>query len=174
MTETRRRIGEDGASSPVREKGKGKQERPEPGHVQPGYVQLEAWRAADDLAVALFKVTRRLEGDSRWLVTQVVRAATSAPANIAEGYGRASNKEFLQHLTVAHGSLHEVGYFIHFMRRTELLDAKTSDNLFERCQRASRILYGLMKSVRSDTMQRETQRRYLREEGEEYRADVDD
>jgi len=154
--------------------GNRKQERRAAGDFQPGYMQLEAWRAADDLAVTLFKVSKRLGGDSRWLVTQIVRAATSAPANIAEGYGRASNKEFLQHLAVAHGSIYEVGYFVHFMRRTELLDAKTCNSLSERCHRASRILYGLMKSVRSDTKQRDTQRRYLREEGEEYLADVDD
>lgn len=155
------------------ETGKGKEERPPPSDSTPGYMRLEAWRFSDDLAVQLFLVTKSLPNNVRWLATQITRAATSAPANIAEGYGRASNREFFQHLAVAHGSLHEVGYYIHFMGRTQLLNPSTCDNLMEQCQRASRIVYGLMKSVRSDTSDRTMNRRYLRELPEVY-ATVDD
>lgn len=154
-------------------KGKGEEDSRPPAGTTSGYARLEAWRFADDLAVQLFHVTKNLPRNVRWLSTQIVRAATSAPANIAEGYGRASNKEFLQHLAVAHGSLQEVEYYIHFMGRTQLLDSATCANLTEQCQRASRIVFGLMKSVRSDTHERTSQRRYLRELPEVYAA-VDD
>lgn len=140
----------------------------------PGYMRLHAWQAADDLAVQLFHVAKSLPSDTRWLCSQMVRAATSAPANIAEGYGRASNKEFLQHLAVAHGSLQEVGYYIHFMRRTELLNAETCKALKAQYESASRLVYGLMKSVRTDTRQPNSKRRYLRENMEAYAANDDE
>jgi four helix bundle protein len=136
-----------------------------------GYMRLDAWRHADDLAVRLFDVTRALPSDVRWLSSQMIRAAVSAPANIAEGYGRASNKEFLQHLAVAHGSLQEVDYYIHFMGRTRLIESSTCDDLKEQCRRTARIVFGLMKAVRSDTRDRNSQRRYLRESPKEYATD---
>jgi len=136
-----------------------------------GYMRLDAWRHADDLAVRLFDVTRALPSDARWLSIQMIRAAVSAPANIAEGYGRASNKEFLQHLAVAHGSLQEVDYYIHFMGRTRLIEPSACDNLKEQCRRTVRIVFGLMKAVRSDTHERSSQRRYLRDVHDAYATD---
>ena len=82
----------------MRETGKGKEDT-RPLSTGSGYMRLDAWRLADDLAVELFRVTKDLPGNVRWLATQIARAATSAPANIAEGYARASNKEFFQQFT---------------------------------------------------------------------------
>ncbi len=152
------------------ESGKGQEENRPSTDAASGYVRLDAWRFADDLAVELFQLTKNLPGDVRWLMTQVVRAATSAPANIAEGYGRASNREFLQHLAVAHGSLYEVEYYLHFMRRTQILDHAKCASMTEKCRRASRTVYGLMKAVRSDAFERPSKRRYLRESPEVYAA----
>ena len=140
--------------------------------LQPRYSQLEAWKFADDLAVRVFHLSSSLPAEHRWLADQMRRAATSAPANIAEGYGRASNKEFLQFLAVAHGSIYEVDYYIHFMSRIGLIDVSVGNELRAECQRAARIVYGLMKSVRSDTRDASTVRRYLREKREVYTADA--
>lgn len=146
----------------MRETGKGKEDT-RPLSTGSGYMRLDAWRLTDDLAAELFRVTKDLPVNVRWLATQIARAATSAPANIAEGHARASNKESFQHLSVAHGSMYEVGYYIHFMGRTQLLDSATCSNLEAQCQRASRLIYGLMKAIRSGTSDPTMKRRYLRE-----------
>lgn len=151
--------------------GNGKEESGRDPGGTPGYMRLDAWRHTDDLAVRLFDVARALPSDVRWLSVQLIRAAASAPANIAEGYGRASNREFLQHLAVAHGSLQEVDYYIHFMSRTSLINSSECNNLMEQCRRSARIVYGLMKAVRSDTRDRNSQRRYLRELRDAYTTD---
>ncbi len=97
-----------------------------------GPARLDAWRFSDDPAVDLFRVTRRFPADLRWLSSQIMKAATSVPANISEGYARSSKKEFLQFLSFAHASLTEVEYWLHFLTRTELIDDSTQARLSTR------------------------------------------
>ena len=134
----------------------------------PRYQQLDAWRFADDLAVEVYRLTKGLPADTRELSRQIFRAAISAPANIAEGYGRASQKEFQQFLVVAHASLYEVGYFLHFLKRIEILSDEKYSLLASDCQRTSRVLFGLMKSIRPGATDVKTPRRYLREQAGVY------
>ncbi len=130
----------------------------------PRYQQLEAWRHADDLAVEVYHLTKKLPWDARELRGQLIRAGTSAPANIAEGYGRPSSKEFLQFLVIARSSLYEVHYFLHFLKRIEVIDQDTHKRLSAECERAVRIMYGLMRSVHARTNTSKNGRRYLKEQ----------
>lgn len=73
------------------------------------YKQLEVWQKSVGLAVDVYRATRRLPIEERFgLISQSRRAATSVPANIAEGWGRGSRKEYIQFLFVARGSLMEL------------------------------------------------------------------
>jgi four helix bundle protein len=126
-----------------------------------GCESLEAWRYADDLAVQMFHVAAKLSMPPRVLNSQIIRAATSAPANISEGYGRASRKEFQQYLAVAHSSLYEVAYFLHFLHRVGAIDDERYVHLDEACHRASRLVFGLMRSVRRVSATDQS-RRYLK------------
>ena len=137
---------------------------------EPRYRRLEAWRCSDDLAVEAIKVARKLPRETESIAQQIIKCSTSAPANIAEGYGRASNKEFAQHLVVAHGSLFELDYWFHLLLRIELLDEATANKLMADCRKASRLVYGLMRSARGDVRNKDGQRRYLREPREIYVA----
>ncbi len=114
-----------------------------------GPANLDAWKLSDDLALEVFKFSRGLPPDLRWLGSQISRSATSVPANIAEGYSRSSKKEFLQFLSIARGSLTEVEYYLHFLRRADLIDEQTHRQLADLRKRAGQTLFGLMKSVRS-------------------------
>lgn len=138
------------------------------GEDAPRYRQLKAWQLSDDLAVDIYKLSKRLPRNEYWLKDQIVRAAVSAPANIAEGYGRASNKEFAQSLVVAHGSLYEVDYFLHFLNRIDLMESTACAELTAECRHASRLTYGLLRAARTDADGSGTRRRYLREESAVY------
>lgn len=62
-----------------------------------------------DLVDSIYDMTRQLPDEERFgLNTQMRRAATSIPSNIAEGYGRNHRKEYIQHLYIAKGSLMEL------------------------------------------------------------------
>ncbi|MGV9009444.1 four helix bundle protein [Brevundimonas sp.] len=60
-----------------------------------GYVELQAWQKAMDLAVMIYEVSAVMPSTERFgMTSQMQRAATSVPANIAEGYQRGTRKDY--------------------------------------------------------------------------------
>ena len=73
------------------------------------FKALICWQLADELKVRLYAVVERphVRRDFRW-VDQVVTSASSAPSNIAEGFGRWSNAERLHYFDISRASLNEI------------------------------------------------------------------
>ncbi len=89
------------------------------------------------------------------LADQVIRAATSVPANIAEGYGRNSTGAYLQFLKVARGSLLELETHVLLAQRIEAFDSDRSAAMLQQLERVGKMLNALIKSLqRSDTRER--------------------
>jgi four helix bundle protein len=73
------------------------------------YRDLDVWKCSLLLNAEVYRVTTRLPPDERFgLTAQMRRAAVSITCNIAEGYGRSTRGEYLNHLSMARGSLNEV------------------------------------------------------------------
>ena len=73
------------------------------------YHHLEIWNRAMDYAVVVYQFVKTLPDDEKYnLSSQLRRAATSVPLNIAEGCGPASNTEFCRFLGYAYRSLKEI------------------------------------------------------------------
>ncbi|MCM3902326.1 MAG: four helix bundle protein, partial [Pyrinomonadaceae bacterium] len=73
------------------------------------HQKLDAWSKSVDLVVEVYRATERFPKEERYCLTsQVRRAAVSVPANIAEGAGRYSQKEFAHFLSNAQGSASEL------------------------------------------------------------------
>jgi four helix bundle protein len=73
------------------------------------HKDLDVWKKAVCLVVDLYKLTKRFPNDERFgLTAQIRRAASSVPANIAEGWGRGSTTEYIHFLKIARGSLTEL------------------------------------------------------------------
>lgn len=79
------------------------------------FEDLEVWKEGMRMAVALYQATEGSRDFS--LRDQMRRAAVSIPSNIAEGYERESNREFIQFLNYSRGSTGEL--------RTQLYLAST-------------------------------------------------
>jgi four helix bundle protein len=80
------------------------------GHIAlTSYRDLRVWQVAMDLAVESYRLGELLPSRERFgLVAQIRRAATSVPANIAEGHARLRRGEHLHHLSMVRGPLKEV------------------------------------------------------------------
>ncbi|MBN1507535.1 MAG: four helix bundle protein [Sedimentisphaerales bacterium] len=112
------------------------------------YRDLDVWREAMDFVVECYRVSRVFpKGEVYGLTSQLQRAAVSIPANIVEGQGRQHDKEFLQHLSIAYGSLAEAETHIQISRRLEYPDDKVEGSMLERAARIGRMLNGLRKSL---------------------------
>ena len=116
------------------------------------YRDLFAWQKAMDLVEAVCRATdgwpkKELYG----LTSQVCRAAVSVPSNIAEGQGRHSTKEFLHHLPIANGSLHEVETQLLIAQRLGYLKEPTCESLLSQAAEVGRLLHGLVRSPRQLT-----------------------
>ena len=72
------------------------------------YRRLQVYQNAKQLASDVYNVLRRFPEEENYALTsQLRRASTSVMFNIAEGFGRYSNKERSHFLSIANGSLME-------------------------------------------------------------------
>ena len=73
------------------------------------FTDLEIWKLSVEVTVAIYKITRNNEFKKDFgLVDQIRRAIISVSSNIAEGFERNNNNEFIQYLRIAKGSAGEV------------------------------------------------------------------
>jgi four helix bundle protein len=86
------------------------------------YRELDVWQKGMDFATEVYRLTKLMpKAEEYRLVSQVLRAAASVPANIAEGNARGSRKEYAQHVSIARGFLAEAETFLTLAVRTGLL-----------------------------------------------------
>ncbi|MEE0929355.1 MAG: four helix bundle protein [Acutalibacteraceae bacterium] len=73
------------------------------------YNDLQVWQKAMDLVEKTYLLTRKLPEEEKFgLASQMQRAAVSIPSNIAEGYSRATTKDYVKFLYIAKGSNSEL------------------------------------------------------------------
>lgn len=112
------------------------------------YRDLLVWQRAMDLVVSAYELAKRLPRDELYgLTSQIRRAATSVPANIAEGQGRRSTGQFLQFLSVANGSLLELETHLFVAERLGLLMSHDLEETFRLCRDVGKMLSGLMRRL---------------------------
>lgn len=114
------------------------------------YKDLVAWQKAMELVVACYAASRCFPAHEQYgLSSQLQRSAVSVPANIAEGQGRQHTAEFLNHLSIAYGSLMEVETHVQIAMRLNYIDENQAQNLLQQTAEAGRLLNGLMRSLRA-------------------------
>ena len=88
------------------------------------YKELEVWQRGMDLTVRVYEIGRTFPAEERFgLISQVQRAAASIPANIGEGWGRGSTKEYVQFLRIARASLMELETHLILATRLDYIES---------------------------------------------------
>ena len=97
-----------------------------------------------DLVLVVYRLTEAFpKSEIYGLTLQVRRAAVSVPSNIAEGHTRASTKEYLNHLSIAHNSLAEVGTQLEIGTRLGYVESKQVKPIFDEMTVLGKQLYAL-------------------------------
>ena len=109
---------------------------------------LEAWKVGMDLTVEVYRLTRALPSEERFgLTAQARRAATSIPANIAEGHGRKTTGDFLQSLSIARGSLAELQTHLELMVRLDFVDRAAIKTGWHMTVQTRMLINGLVRAL---------------------------
>lgn len=117
--------------------------------MERSHKKLDVWREAVELSVMIYKLTEAFPKTEIYgLTSQMRRAAVSIASNIAEGAARFSNKEFLQFLNIANGSLSELDTQLDIALRLQYFTDNARKDLDLHIESIAAKLTGLINSVR--------------------------
>ena len=133
-----------------------------------GFRQLGLWQKAQSFAVEIARLMDGLPSrrSSEVAGRQLVRAATSIPANIAEGHGRFTLPAYRNHLSIAKGSACEAQSWLDLLSRLGYLDGEMAQRLDGLC---GELIAALTRRIRSLEQQQKEGR--VRESAADYGAE---
>ena len=114
-----------------------------------GYEHLDVWKLSHELVLKLYKLSEKLPKEENYILKQqLLRAAISVPANIAEGNGRTSKKEYTQFLSISRGSLNEVNYYLWLSKDLNYIPSDVYAELVEMIVRIKQMINKLIMKLR--------------------------
>jgi four helix bundle protein len=116
------------------------------------YKDLKVWEKAHEFTLKVYEESRSFPKEELYSLTnQLRRAASSIPANIAEGCGKNSRSDFANFLNIALGSANEADYFLLLSKDLNYLVLSRYETLSERINEVKAMLISLINRVRAST-----------------------
>lgn len=114
------------------------------------WKDLEVWKKAHALVLEIYRLTAQFPPQEKFgLVNQLRRSASSIPANIAEGHGKNTTREYASFLYNARGSIEETRYFLLLARDLNYLPREAYQRVEAAYEEVSKMLNGLIKSLKA-------------------------
>ena len=109
------------------------------------FEDLDCWASARRFVGLVYQLTRKqcFQRDLD-LIRQIRRSAVSSMANIAEGFGRRTDKEFRNLLAIANGSALELQSHLHIAFELKYIDEKQFEERYEQAKSVSRLIGGFI------------------------------
>ena len=112
------------------------------------FKDLIVWQKGIELVNEIYKVTKPFPKEEMYgLTSQIRRAAISIPANIAEGWGRGTTKNYIQFLEISRGSLFELNTLIIISYNQEYLNREICDEIEDKLNETGRMLNTLITTL---------------------------
>jgi four helix bundle protein len=113
------------------------------------FRNLKVWQKSHDLTMVVYKETKNFPKEEIYgLVSQMRRASSSIPTNIAEGCGKHTDKEFANYLQISMGSASETEYLIFLSGELGYLTKTSTENMIESISEIKKMLASLIKTIR--------------------------
>ena len=114
------------------------------------YRDLRVWQGGMTLAETCYRLTQQLPKEELYgMTSQIRRAASSIPANIAEGNGRENRGEYIQFLRFAQGSLKELETHLLLAIRVRFITPSVVEPLLVQCETEGKQLRALIRSLQA-------------------------
>jgi len=115
------------------------------------FRKLSVWRKSHELTLAIYRATVSFPSEERFgLTSQIRRACAAISANLAEGTGRSSDKDFARFCQMAMGSAAEVEYHLLLARDLGMLDPEEHRELASSVTEVKKMLTSLIKTLRKN------------------------
>ncbi len=116
------------------------------------FRNLKVWEKAHQLALALYEISNTFPREETYgLVSQIRRAASSIPCNIAEGCGREGDPELARFCLIARGSASELEYQLLLARDLKLMQPQDYEKLSEQTVEIKRMLTVLVQKLTAES-----------------------
>ncbi len=114
------------------------------------FEEIQAWQKARYLTKNLYKATAAGNFAKDFgLRDQIRRASASIMANIAEGFGRHSDKEFANFLNIAHASACKVQSHLYVALDLEYINQENFETFYKMLNEISRMIYAFAQHLRN-------------------------
>ena len=111
------------------------------------FQDVDAWQKARKLCKFIYKITKQEPFSKDFgLVNQIRRAAVSVMSNIAEGFERGGNREFIHFLTIARGSVAELESQLYIALDNGYISQHEFDELLTLSNDVKLIVSGFLKN----------------------------
>ena len=112
------------------------------------FRKYQVWELGHQITLDVYKLTNSFPKVEQYgLTSQMRRASSSVPANIAEGCGRESDVEFKRFLVIANGSATELEYFLILVKDLNLVSEKDMIELVGKVDQLKRSLNKLISKI---------------------------
>jgi four helix bundle protein len=114
------------------------------------FEDLECWQEARRLVVTIYDTAKRVSFSKDYnLKEQIIGAAISIMANIAEGFDSQSNIEFVRFLRYSRRSVSEVQNCLYIALDQNYIPQQTLDAINKQCDKVRQIIDGLIRYLRN-------------------------
>ena len=110
------------------------------------FEDLAVWQESLKLSIDVYQSLKDCKDFG--LKNQMERSAVSVPSNIAEGYERDSNNDYIRFLNIAKASCAELRTQLYIAKAIGILPNEVADTFIEQTRLISRMLYGYIKMRR--------------------------
>ncbi len=112
------------------------------------YRELDVWKIAMELVEAVYVASTTWDKDERFgLTSQARRAAVSIPANIAEGFGRMTKRDYTKFLFIARGSVMELQVHLNIAVRVGVASRENIRAAWKLSMSVVKMLTALIRSL---------------------------
>jgi four helix bundle protein len=116
------------------------------------FRKLDVWRVSHALVLNVHSAVKKIRGpDYTSLRSQMLRAAMSVPANLVEGAGQKSGREFGRYIRISLNSCNELEYHLLVAGDFEVLQPDVVTTLVSETIQVRKMLYGLQRTVDTRT-----------------------